>query len=228
MIPPLLAMLIAGRDHVTDPLDIVWLLVAAVARWASPSSGEDPAPSCLEAPSIARGLARALRAPEAPLEGPLALCADHELNASTFAARVAAGTGADPVHCVVAALATWAGPRHGLASESVEDWLDAPQPPPSLPSGGFGHPLYPLGDPRAEALLSLCDTVPAAYDRAVAPPNLDAGLVAWRRSHGLPRGSAAALFAVARSAGWLAHAAEQRGQRMVRPRARYVGPPLEG
>jgi citrate synthase len=100
---------------------------------------------------------------------------------------------------------------------------------------GFGHPLYPQGDPRASSLLELANDL--AGSRALAPclavtramqqdgrdaPNLDFALVALTRGLGLPRGSSAVLFAVARTAGWVAHAVEQResGQ-LLRPRATY-------
>lgn len=158
-----------------------------------------------------------------PYDAVLALCVDHELNASTFAARVAAGTGADLGACLRAALATFSGPRHGGASDSLEDALDAGGP---LGPAAFGHPLYPQGDPRAERLFELAGGRPDWVDRGPAPPNLDAGLVAVRRAWDLPRGSAAALFLVGRTVGWCAHCAEQRSQPMIRPRAHYVGPPL--
>ena len=97
---------------------------------------------------------------------------------------------------------------------------------------GFGHPLYPAGDPRGAALLALAepDALTIGLVRAVVDltgqwPSLDVGLVALARQLGLPAGAAAALFAIGRTAGWLAHALEQAGQnRLIRPRARYTGP----
>ena len=98
---------------------------------------------------------------------------------------------------------------------------------------GFGHPLYPNGDPRAAAILaSLRDAAPHALAIAAAqerltgrPPMLDVALVALRRSQGLPRGAAFGLFALGRTVGWIAHALEQRErQSVIRPRAAYVGP----
>ena len=157
-----------------------------------------------------------------PFDAVLALCVDHELNASTFAARVAAGTGADLGACLRAALATFSGPRHGGATETLEDALDAGEPP---GPAAFGHPLYPHGDPRAERLFELAGGRPGWAVCGPAPPNLDAGLVALRRAWGLPRGSATALFLLGRVVGWCAHVAEQRTQPMIRPRAHYVGPP---
>jgi citrate synthase len=179
----------------------------------------------------------------------LVLCADHELNASTFAARIAASTGADLHACVVAALATFLGPRHGAASTEVEAFL-ATAPTPKRAAAlvrahsargqrlpGFGHPLYPQGDPRATALLDLLGkglrapalrTLMAISHEARSlrgdHPNIDFALVAVTLHLGLPPGSAQALFAVGRSAGWIAHILEQRtSDAVLRPRALYIG-----
>ncbi len=173
----------------------------------------------------------------------LVLCADHELNASAFAARVAAGTGAGTAGCLVAALAAWSGPRHGGATDAVERWAasvrderDAGDAVSAARRQGFppafGHRLYPDGDPRAAALLDWAeaiDPVRSAPIRALAaagaaasgePPSLDLGLVAFARALDLPPGGASALFAIGRCAGWLAHVEEQRRDgRMLRPRA---------
>jgi citrate synthase len=179
----------------------------------------------------------------------LILCADHELNASTFAARVAASTGADLYACLSAALATFSGPRHGGACERVEALVDEAGSPERAPGvlrsralrgdsvPGFGHPLYPDGDPRVAPMLeaalpfggarleTLLALVEAMASLGHPPPTLEFGLVALRSALGLPRGSAEALFALGRSAGWVAHALEQRRAGFVlRPRARYVGP----
>ena len=178
----------------------------------------------------------------------LILCADHELNASTFAARVAASTGADLYACLGAALHALSGPKHGGASARVEALLrEITRPSRALAVvqarrargedvPGFGHKLYPLGDPRAVALLELARTarraprVEALCDamaRGGQPPaNFDVGLVALCQAAGLPDGGAAAMFAVGRSAGWIAHALEQRAQGYIlRPRARYTPGP---
>lgn len=193
------------------------------------------------------------------IDGALVLCADHELNASTFAARVAASTGAGLYAVVSAALAALSGPRHGGASDRVEAMLrELEREAPSvddLPAAvgarlargegvvGYGHPLYADGDPRYVELRRLCDAVPRSEARRAAvarvdaanetarrlgygEPTLDVGLVSLRIALGLPPGAAAALFAVGRTAGWIAHALEQSGSdAILRPRARYVGPP---
>lgn len=178
----------------------------------------------------------------------LILCADHELDASTFAARIAASTGADLYACLSAALATFTGPRHGGGCERVEALVDEAGRPEravdvirsralrgeAVP--GFGHPRYPGGDPRAAALLAAATSRPtlrgqtlAALVEAMAAlghpaPTLDVGLVALRSALDLPRGAAEAIFALGRAAGWVAHALEQRRAGvLLRPRARSLG-----
>lgn len=180
----------------------------------------------------------------------LVLCAEHELNASAFAARVAASAGADLYACLGAAVNTLSGSAHGgmcdrvealiasagsraRATRTVQEWLSRGE---TLP--GFGHPLYPKGDPRARVLLELAEAHGARSQRAKTafalleamrrgghpPPTLDAGLVALCACLELPPGSASGIFAVGRSAGWVAHALEQRAAGyLLRPRALYVG-----
>ncbi|KUM23328.1 citrate synthase [Mesorhizobium loti] len=173
----------------------------------------------------------------------LVLLADHELNASTFAARVAASTGAPIAACLLAGLATLTGPRHGGAGaaaialvedserlgpdEAIARWLAHDRPLP-----GFGHQLYPEGDPRAEALLpdvEIDDGLLHLRDAVVAAtgmhPNVDFALAALTRSLHLPADAPFRLFALGRSVGWTAHAVEQvTSNRPIRPRARYDGP----
>lgn len=173
----------------------------------------------------------------------LVLCADHELNASSFTARCVASTGASLKASIVAALAALSGVKHGAMTTRIERLWDGlyPQDPgkglrarlgtgESIP--GFGHPLYPDGDIRAKALLStiLPDDKPAAlFVEAVkqlsgADPSIDFALVALRRYLRLPEGSAFLLFAIGRSVGWIAHALEQRTtDQLIRPRALYTG-----
>jgi citrate synthase len=173
----------------------------------------------------------------------LVLVADHELNASTFAARVTASTGASLAASVLSGHSALSGPRHGGMSAmarrfSAEAKLHGVREAVSarlmeqryLP--GFGHPLYPLGDIRAKALLSgfalpddLAALQVAAKDLADVEPNVDFAMMAVCIACGLPADAPFALFATARSAGWIAHAVEQHqlGE-LIRPRARYVGP----
>lgn len=162
------------------------------------------------------------------------LSADHGLNASTFTARVVASTGADLVSVVVAALAAFSGPRHGTASIEVARRLETSHWPGEEP--GFGHPLYPDGDPRAEALLELVDLDDPRLHRLRdhlalrrqegLHPTLDVGLLAVTLAEDLPVACAPLLFLVGRTIGWVAHALEQRATRgLLRPRGRYAGWP---
>lgn len=175
----------------------------------------------------------------------LVLLADHELNASTFAARVTVSTGAPLSAGVLAGLAALGGPRHGNATlevmalaedieahpdsaeEALLDWLGERRAVP-----GFGHPLYRRGDVRSQALLAAIDIPPDYIRLATAGeavldevPNIDFALAALAAAHDLPREAPATIFALARSVGWLAHCIEQAASgQLIRPRARYVGP----
>lgn len=203
---------------------------------------------------VARALQRAWAPgrPEAaaPLDAALVLCADHELNVSSFTARVVASGGATPWAAVQAGLAALTGAKHGGHTARVEALLREIGRPEDArralaerlrrgePIPGFRHPLYPGGDPRATELLALtrrCALDPAALALVEATaeavpaltgdaPTLDLGLVGLCRALRLPRGAPIALFAIGRTAGWIAHAIEQQATgRMIRPRARYVG-----
>ena len=174
------------------------------------------------------------------LQEVVTVCADHELNASTFTARCAASTGANLICSVIAGLAALSGPRHGASVLAVEalfreaQWMGAE---PALKSRlrrgeavpGFGHKLYPDGDPRAAILMKSVPTCSEAYelqsvgrDVLGESPSVDFALVALARAYQWPPEWPFALFALGRSFGWIAHIIEeyQRG-RVVRPRARY-------
>lgn len=184
----------------------------------------------------------------------LVLCADHELNVSAFAARCAASAGATPYDVVSTALATFKGYKHGGAAEQVLAMfaeMDTPRAARGLVanrlrrgerSPGFGHPLYPTGDPRAVQLLRLAEAggneeewrrvrglMKTGSELLHDLPNLDFGLAAVTRVYGLPDQAPALLFALGRTIGWIAHAIEEytSGQ-LIRPRARYTGPAPQG
>ncbi|MFC4173504.1 citrate/2-methylcitrate synthase [Microvirga sp. GCM10011540] len=214
-----------AADLAAESLAILRLMAAA-------GSGADPGSVPIHA-----HLTSAWNAPPEAGEAirrALVLCADHELSASAFAVRVAASTGASLRHAVVAGLAALGGPRHGGATEQVRAFLEEREnsggdPPERGPLPGFHHPLYPEGDPRGTALLQGVPLRPSdaaildeIADAAGGTPTIDAALVMTERGFGLPRGAAFALFAIGRTAGWLAHAMEQRSQgSLIRPRARY-------
>ena len=180
----------------------------------------------------------------------LVLCADHELNASAFTARCAASAGASPYDVISAGLATLKGYKHGGAGERALDIVRHAATPRDartvlaerLRRGdripGFGHPLYPDGDPRAAVLMRLAES--SGNDSAWRPfrhlakagaellndaPNLDFGLAAITRAYRLPDDAPFLLFALARTIGWIAHAMEEYASgHLIRPRARYTGP----
>ncbi|MDZ4775401.1 MAG: citrate/2-methylcitrate synthase [Alphaproteobacteria bacterium] len=172
----------------------------------------------------------------------LVLVADHELNPSTFAARVAASTGAPVAAAALAGYATLSGPLHGEASArallfletAVRDGADAAvnatlARAERLPA--IGHALYPMGDPRAASLLKVLEAskpLNAAIDAAESASgdhaNIDMALAALTLELGLPRDAPFLIFAGGRMAGWCAHAIEQRETgRVIRPRASYTG-----
>lgn len=240
---------LAGRDLPTDSWqevtgrsartygDLVRVLAGCVLR-TNPRA-EPLREQCAKTWSLAAGQARLL-------ETALILCADHELNASSFTVRCIASTAASLHACVLGGLAALSGPRHGGMTMRVETlWNEvgeAANPETSVRARlergddlpGFGHPLYPEGDVRASAILS---RLPGRRQRwwplarAVEQltglrPSLDFALVALRRHLELPVGSALGIFSLGRSIGWIAHALEQRSHgTLIRPRAAYIGPP---
>ncbi|OWV83997.1 citrate synthase [Rhizobium sp. N122] len=193
-------------------------------------------------------LAESWRRPDAAdcLRRALVLLADHELNASTFAARVTASAGAALSAAVLSGLATLTGPLHGAAWQGVDSLIAASATlgaeqaiRRTLAQGhrlsAFGHPLYPDGDIRAHALLShfplpqpFAEVRQTGEEMVGEKVNVDFALAAMAASFDLPREAPIILFSLARSAGWLAHAMEQIDSGdLIRPRARYAGPAPE-
>lgn len=202
------------------------------------------------APSLQQSWAPAMAQAAQLFNIALILCADHELNVSSFTARCVASAGATPYQVVMAGLAALQGVKHGRVTDRVESFLGEIETPAqarplmaarlrrgeSIP--GFGHPLYPQGDPRGRLLLeqvaALVPQAPVnALARAVAveakrvlgkQPTVDFGLVVLARALELPVGAPLTLFALGRSIGWLGQAIEAYAEdRIIRPRARYVG-----
>jgi citrate synthase len=181
----------------------------------------------------------------------LIVCADHELNASSFTARCVASTSAPPYAVVSAGLAALQGPKHGGASERVASFLRSIRSSGQareavvarLRQGqdipGFGHALYPQGDPRGRLLMDLLPryvprsavvrttqtVVEVVAELLQELPTVDFGLAALVTALGLPAGTALGLFALGRTVGWIGHAQEQyQSDKLIRPRARYIGP----
>lgn len=181
----------------------------------------------------------------------LVLSADHEFNASAFAARVVASTGANIYGAVLAGLAAINGPRHGGLTRRVAGLFHDLRHSTDLEADlaarirdhvfipGFGHQLYPDGDVRAQTLFELLrELAPQSAELAFAKelaataerlinrkPNIDFTTVVVERVLGLPTGAALAMFLLGRTVGWIAHALEQAAHgALIRPRARYTGP----
>ncbi|WP_254067782.1 citrate synthase family protein [Burkholderia sp. L27(2015)] len=173
----------------------------------------------------------------------LVLLADQELTSSTFAARIAASTGSSLGACALAGLAALSGRLHGDATVQVQALLDETRRLGTehgvqawLARGavlpGFGHELYPQGDPRATALFAAFEpsedirALIAYVDRSTGlKPSIDVALVALAEHCQLPEGAAFSLFAVGRCVGWMAHCIEQSiSGSLLRPRAHYIGP----
>jgi citrate synthase len=190
------------------------------------------------------------------LRAALIVCADHELNVSAFTARCIASAQATPYEVVAGALAALKSRRHGGLSAQVEALFQEAARARSLRQflaerlrlhahlPGFGHRLYPRGDPRAILLLSLAqragkrnqhsgknassglaaELAEAARELTGEYPTLDFALVALARAINLPPQSPLTLFALGRTIGSIAHAIEQYADdELIRPRARYVG-----
>jgi citrate synthase len=183
----------------------------------------------------------------ATLNAALVLLADHELASSTVAARVAASVRADPFSVVLAGLGPVAGPLHGSASALVHQVIAdaiARGPERALAAAleahghlpGFGHRLYPDGDPRATLLLHLIDTatpgvpglraaralIHAARCHSRTEPNVDFALGVLSTVARMPATAGETIFTIARSAGWIAHAIEEYAEPPLRFRARAV------
>jgi citrate synthase len=204
---------------------------------------------------VAEAVARSLGAPKSPdalaaLNACLVMCADHELSATTFVARIAASIAADLGGCISAAILAQPRLTHRRSPGQTEDFLwqivedkdyrttlkrerTLGRHPP-----GFNHPLYPNGDPRARVLIEIAQGLPhqtrvaeqlyrvleTAKSEFEFLPALDVGLAVMRAVLDLPRRSPGGLFVVGRSAGWIAHVLEQwTSNAPLRPRARYVG-----
>ena len=226
----------------------------ALGRNDPRTADEEGVHASLIAPNLASAIAASFsrRLDERELQAlnrALVLAADHELNASTFAARVAASTGADVYGCILAALAALSGPRHGGAADRVDALLEEAGDASRVQAvvhdrqrrgemiEGFAHPIYaPRPDPRGVLLIEIARSletaqpglrsalalVDAMEEGGFGGPTIDVGLVAIARALGFASGSAAALFAMGRFAGWVAHAIEQyEAGYLVRPRARY-------
>ena len=225
-----------------------------VDPWPS-AHGERPDLAGLSGPVAGRLAAHLCAGPVPPglvrvLNAALVLLADHEMAASTLAARVAASMRADPYAVVATGLGAMGGALHGGAALGAELMLSSASSPADAPRvvgdvlrrgerlPGFGHFVYKNGDPRANLLLELVAAyAPAspqlavasavteeARRRALPEPNIEFALAVLAGVAGMIRGAGEAIFATGRTAGWLAHALEEYERNTpIRPRGVYTG-----
>jgi len=247
----------ASAEQIAAMLPVALSAILRARRGLSPVAPDPRQGTAGDFLRMIRG-APASHAETAALDTYLAVVIDHGLNASTFTARVVASTRASLAAAAGAAFAALTGPLHGGAPGPVLDMLEAIGTPERIDPWleavlarggrlmGFGHRVYRVRDPRADALKMALQRLRPATDRLAFAELVERRALALLRLHkpshaidtnvefytallldalGVPRDAMVSVFAMSRVAGWIAHALEQqRTGRIIRPASRYIGP----
>jgi 2-methylcitrate synthase len=248
---------IEPEERDADPMQLADRLVAVLPSVVLQRSGK---PLPLEEETAAGYLLHSLQGGPAPedlrrcIDVSLILYAEHEFNASTFAARVIISTLSDVYSAVAGAIGALAGPLHGGANEEAMRLIETYHDPEEAEQGirgrlerkekimGFGHRIYTVSDPRSgvikewaqrlarddeqRRLLSVAERIEAVmWQEKKLFPNLDFYSALAYRFSGIPTDLYTPLFVLARISGWMAHIMEQKANnKLIRPISRYTGP----